>query len=66
MATFEHLKKINIFDNHKIYILRDPAILLHEFLKKKREQVKDLKIEKKKPNHWNWQIDSTKKFSFFN
>ena len=47
IATFEHLKKINIFDKHKIYILRDPAILLHEFLNKKREQVKDLKIEKK-------------------
>ncbi len=47
VATFEYLKKKNIFDENKIFVLRDPVIQLHEFLKKKNEKIKDLKKEKK-------------------
>jgi hypothetical protein len=38
---------MNIFDNKNIFVLRDPVIQLNEFLKKKKEKIKDLKIEKK-------------------
>ena len=44
--TYEYLKKINIFDQNKLFVLRDPVIQLHEFLKKKNEKIEDLKIEK--------------------
>ena len=44
--TYEYLKKINIFDQNKLFVLRDPVIHLHEFLKKKNEKIEDLKIEK--------------------
>ena len=44
--TYEYLKKINIFDQNKLFVLRDPVIQLHEFLKKKYEKIEDLKIEK--------------------
>ena len=47
VGTFEYLKKKNIFEKNKIFILRDPAVQLDEFLKKKNETIKDLKIEKK-------------------
>ena len=40
-------KKKNIFDKNKIFLLRDPVIKIHEFIKKKNEKVEDLKIEKK-------------------
>jgi len=48
MSTYEYLKKKNIFDKGKLFILRDPVIQLHEFLKKKNEKIEDLKIEKNK------------------
>ena len=44
--TYEYLKKINIFDQNKLFVLRDPVIQLHEFLIKKNEKIEDLKIEK--------------------
>ncbi len=47
IATYKYLKKMNIFDNNNIFVLRDPAIQLHEFLKKKNEKIENLKIEKK-------------------
>ena len=46
ILTYEYLKKINIFDQNKLFVLRDPVIQLHEFLKKKNEKIEDLKIEK--------------------
>ena len=45
-STYEYLKKINIFDQNKLFVLRDPVIQLHEFLIKKNEKIEDLKIEK--------------------
>ena len=45
-STYEYLKKKNIFDKNKISILRDPVIYLHEFSKKKKEKIEDLKIQK--------------------
>ena len=39
--------KINIFEKNKLYILRDPVIQMHEFLKKKKEKIDNLKIEKR-------------------
>ena len=47
IATYEYLKKRNIFDKNKLFVLRDPVIQLEEFSKKKKEKVEDLKIEKK-------------------
>ncbi len=47
LATYEYLKKINIFDKNKLFVLRDPIIQLHDFSKKKNEKIKDLEIEKK-------------------
>ena len=44
--TYEYLKKINIFDQNKLFVLRDPVIQLHEFLIKKNEKIENLKIEK--------------------
>ena len=44
--TYEYLKEINIFDQNKLFVLRDPVIQLHEFLIKKNEKIEDLKIEK--------------------
>ena len=38
---FEYLKKMNIFDKNKIFVLRDPAINLHEFSRKKKEKIKN-------------------------
>ena len=46
IMTYEHLKEMNIFDKNKLFVLRDPVIQLHEFLKKKKEKIEDLKIEK--------------------
>ena len=46
ITTYEYLKKINIFDNNKLFILRDPVIQLREFSKKKKEKTEGLKIEK--------------------
>lgn len=46
VATFEYLKKMDIFDKNKIFILRDPIIKLKEFSKKKKENLNDFKIEK--------------------
>ena len=46
LATYEYLKTINIFDNNKLFVLRDPVIQLHDFSKKKNEKIEDLKIEK--------------------
>ena len=46
ILTYEYLKKINIFDQNKLFVLRDPVIQLHEFLIKKNEKIEDLKIEK--------------------
>ena len=37
---------MNIFEKNKLFVLRDPVIQLHEFLKKKKEKIEDLKIEK--------------------
>ena len=42
ISTYEYLKKKNIFDEKKLCVLRDPAIKLSEFLKKKVEKVEDL------------------------
>ena len=47
LATYEYLKKVDIFDQDKLFVLRDPIIQLHEFSKKKNEKIKDLEIEKK-------------------
>ena len=38
ILTYEYLKKINIFDQNKLFVLRDPVIQLHEFLKKKKRE----------------------------
>ena len=46
ITTYEYLKKVNIFDNNKLFILRDPVIQLREFSKKKKEKTEGLKIEK--------------------
>ena len=46
-STYEYLKKINIFDQNKLFVLRDPVIQLHDFSKKKNEKIKVLEIEKK-------------------
>jgi len=46
IGTFEYLKKMNIFDINKIFVLRDPAINLHEFSRKKKEKIEKLKIKK--------------------
>jgi glycosyltransferase involved in cell wall biosynthesis len=46
IMTYEYLKKINIFDNNKLFILRDPVIQLREFSIKKKEKTEVLKIEK--------------------
>ena len=46
ITTYEHLKEMNIFEKNKLFVLRDPIIQLHEFLKKKKEKIEDLKIEK--------------------
>ena len=46
ITTYEHLKEMNIFEKNKLFVLRDPVIQLHEFLKKKKEKIEDLKIEK--------------------
>ena len=47
LATYEYLKRINIFDKNKLFVLRDPVIQLHDFSKKKKEKIGDLEIEKK-------------------
>ena len=47
ISTYEYLKKIKIFDENKIFVLRDPVIQLSEFSKKKNEKIENLKIEKK-------------------
>ena len=47
IATYKYLKKMNIFNENKLFVLRDPAIQLQEFLKKKKEKVEDLNMEKK-------------------
>ena len=47
IATYKYLKKMNIFNKNKLFVLRDPVIQLHEFLKKKKEKVEDLNMEKK-------------------
>ncbi len=47
IATYEYLKKINIFDKNKLFVLRDPIIKLHDFSKKKKEKIEDLEIDKK-------------------
>ena len=45
-STYEYLKKTNIFDKNKLFVLRDPIIQLNEFLIKKNEKIENLKIEK--------------------
>ena len=45
-STYEYLKKTNIFDKNKLFVLRDPVIQLNEFLIKKNEKIENLKIEK--------------------
>ena len=47
VTTFEYLKKMNIFDSNKIFVLRDPAIKLNEFCKKKNEKIENLMVDKK-------------------
>ena len=47
IATYKYLKKMNIFNKNKLFVLRDPVIQLQEFLKKKKEKVEDLNMEKK-------------------
>ena len=47
IATYKYLKTMNIFNKNKLFVLRDPVIQLHEFLKKKKEKVEDLNIGKK-------------------
>jgi len=47
IATYKYLKKKNIFDKNKLFVLRDPVIRLDEFSKKKKEKIEDIKIEKK-------------------
>jgi len=46
IMTYEYLKKINIFDNNKLFVLRDPVIQLREFSIKKKEKIEGLKIKK--------------------
>ena len=38
ISTYEYLKKTNIFDKNKLFVLRDPVIQLHEFLIKKKRK----------------------------
>ena len=47
IGTYEYLIKMNIFNKDKIFVLRDPAINLHEFSQKKNEKINELKIDKK-------------------
>ena len=47
IATYKYLKKMNIFNKNKLFVLRDPVIQLNEFLKKKKEKAEDLNIVKK-------------------
>ena len=46
ITTYKHLKEMNIFEKNKLFVLRDPVIQLREFLEKKKEKIKNLKIEK--------------------
>ena len=65
-STYEYLKKINIFDRNKLFILRDPIIQMHEFSKKKNEKIEDLKIEKNNLIIGIGRLTRQKKFSFTN
>ena len=66
LATYEYLKKVDIFDQDKLFVLRDPIIQLHEFSKKKNEKIKDLEIEKKNLIIGIGRLTKQKNFFFFN
>ena len=47
LGTFEYLKKLNIFDESKLVILKDPVINIRKFANMKNELI-DEKFKKKK------------------
>ena len=47
-STYNHLIKVNIFDKSKLSVLRDPAIQMKSFIKKKREKLDDQRFQKRK------------------
>tara|TARA_B100000579_G_C22798150_1_gene838251 strand:+ start:472 stop:1623 length:1152 start_codon:yes stop_codon:yes gene_type:complete len=48
VGTYNYLLKKKIFDEDKLHILYDPAILLNDFANKKFEKIEDLNFKKKK------------------
>ena len=47
IATYEKLKKMNIFSKEKLEILFDPVINVKEIVKKKKEKIEDIFYKKK-------------------
>ena len=47
-STYKHILSLKIFDNNKVFILRDPVINMKEYVKKKREKVFDKNFLNKK------------------
>jgi len=48
IGTYNYLLEKNIFDKKKLHILRDPAILLKDYARKKFKKINDLDLSKKK------------------
>ena len=44
-ATCQRIKKLNVFDNGKIFLLRDPAIQIKNFANRKREKITEFEIK---------------------
>ena len=64
IGTYNNLVKKNIFDKNKVHILRDPAILLNEYAKKKFENIENQKDNKKKIILAIGRLTHQKNFSF--
>ena len=48
VGTYNYLLEKKIFDEKKLHVLRDPAILLKDYTKKKFQKIKDLDFKKNK------------------
>jgi glycosyltransferase involved in cell wall biosynthesis len=48
VATYKYLLQKNIFDKNKLSVLRDPAIILNEYSKKKFDRIEQSQFYKKK------------------
>ena len=48
IATYKYLLQKNIFDKNKLSVLRDPAIILNEYSKKKFDRIEQSQFYKKK------------------